>query len=108
VGFAGEVGDDGGDLGQGGVDVAAGDGGWDVASEGLSDGVAAVADDGGDGGVAEHMRRDRYAVGPGQRGAGSTEEVVVAPGGKRFAVAGAEQPAGPAAGVVVAFEQTEQ
>ena len=58
VGFAGEGGDGGGDLVEGGVEVAAGDGGWGVAGEGLGDGVASDAADGGDGGVTEHVGGD--------------------------------------------------
>lgn len=108
MGFAGEVGDHGGDLGQCGVDVAASDGRWGVVGEGLGDGVAAVAGDGGDGGVAEHVSGHGDPVGPGKRGAGPAEEGVVPAGRERGAVAGAEQPADPAAGAVVGFEQVEQ
>lgn len=46
MGLAGEGGDGGGDLGEGGVEVAAGDGGGGVAGEGLGDGVAGEAPDG--------------------------------------------------------------
>lgn len=51
--LTGEGGNGGGDLGDGGMEVAAGDRWWGVAGEGLSNGVASEASDCGDGGVAQ-------------------------------------------------------
>ena len=62
--FAGQVRDGGGDLGKGGVEVAAGDRRRGVAGEGLGDGVAGEATDRGDGRMAQHVRGHRSAVGP--------------------------------------------
>jgi hypothetical protein len=79
VGYVGQFGDGGGDVADAGAKVEAGGRGWDVAGEGLGDGVAGDASDGVDGRLAQHVGTDRGAVGPGQAGSGPVEDRVVPP-----------------------------
>ena len=90
MGFAGHRSDSGRDVGEGGVEVSAGDGRRGVAGEGLRDGVAGDASDAGDGGVAEHVGRQWSPGVPAEVAAGSSEEPVVAAIGDRLPALGPE------------------
>lgn len=74
-----------GDVGEGGVEVAAGHAGRGVSGKGLGDGVAGDAPDTRDGGVAEHVSRNRDAFVPAEAVPGTGEQPVVATPGDRFA-----------------------
>ena len=86
-----------GDVGEGGVEVAAGHAGRGVFGKGLGDGVAGDAPDTRDGGVAENVSRNRDAFvpaeavpGSGEAVPGSGEQPVVVAPGDRFVSAVSE------------------
>src|SRR5690349_17827441 len=95
VWFAGEGGECSGDFVDAGSDVcccgANGSVGVDVAGVGTGDGVAEVALDPGEGGVAEPVDGDLLGSYPGQVSAEPCPEVVVAASGERSSVAVAEK-----------------
>jgi len=94
VGFAGDGGEGGGDF----VEVCGDVGGGcacvvvaGVAGVGAGDGVAVVAFDPGQGGVAQPVGADVLGGDPGQVGADAGPEVVVAAGGDGASVAVAQE-----------------
>lgn len=78
------------DIGEAGMEVAAGHRRWRVSGERLSDRVAADAADRGDGGVPQDMRRHRCPGVPTEHTPGAGEERVVVAGGHRCSGPGEE------------------
>ena len=82
--------DRGGDVGEGGVEVAAGHAGRGVPGKGLGDWVAGDAPGARDGGVAAHVSRNRDAFVPAEAFPGPGEQPVVVAPGDRFVSAVSE------------------